>query len=94
VACARFQALEKQEFGASKWIEKVSIGCKAGEEFVSEFSEPFDSTAQTFRIHVYGTPVPRDPAFVEKRKPQISEIWFLIDGKRSSSCDARMSVTR
>ena len=75
-----FQALETQEFGAVKWVEQASVGCKAGEEFVTETSEPFDTTSRRFRVHVLGTPVTEDGVSENRRKPQIGDIALFIDG--------------
>jgi len=72
------QSLETQQFGAVKWVEQASVGCKAGEEFVTETSEPFDTTSRRFLVHVLGTPA-RDFAG-ERRKPQIGKIALFIDG--------------
>lgn len=72
----------KQQFGAYKWVEVATVGCKADSEFIREVSETFKVEAQTFRLVMEGTPK-SGSSFdgVERRKPEISEIAFMIDGE-------------
>lgn len=77
-----YQAHERQPFGAYKWVEVATVGCQVSASFVQEISENFETTAQIFRLNVRGTTVPKDATVndIERRKPQINEILFFIEG--------------
>ncbi|XP_076800960.1 uncharacterized protein LOC143445613 isoform X3 [Clavelina lepadiformis] len=77
---ARLMAYVKQQFGAYMLLEVATVGCKAETEFIREVSKTFKVEAQTFRLVIEGTPK-SGSSFdgVERRKPEISEIAFMID---------------
>ena len=65
------------------WVEVGHVGCKAGSEFQEEVSEMFSTTANTFRLHVYGTPLLDGQTIddVTPRKPEINDVYFFVNGK-------------